>query len=644
MKISTIDIFLLDNSNNTKDEVNMIKPKTYLELLKQLRQKIKNIPEYYEVFIIGKNNEEIKINNEEKYKMIEDILFIREIDKSILEQSLFSMNYNKLSESQQEKLDEKYCCILCSVIIKNEKPYLCYICQKIFHEQCLNDWDKKCKAEKKNLFCPNCRNELPKEKWNKKLDYEENRKDNANLMNKINEFQINNNMHTNITIIKDKKIKELKDNKIKQYELINKYEKYIKKTIQIFRNILNKINLIHSLLNLPNNNILNNLVNSYPLNIQNLDIDDISNAINEELDQFKISIKNVIDNNKYINDFGQFNEKIKIPVSNLKIPNRKFIRKYDDNFYRKNYDLNGDQINLLKIIINFYKENGYPQVDFGNENQMKGLLKSLFSENIDFIEKFDELNYIKSKKKIVKFIYNSNNRILFKIPTFFTNKELYSIAERYKYFHTNFILIHNNTILKKYESSINKISDNDKIFVIENKLYPDDSYYNNLKIKYNETEMLNVVVSFEEYEKINFNISQEATIKELIIAITEHRGLTLDNCHFSYNSSKLDPNDLRKIKEIKISNNNIICIICRLYFPVHDNPPLGKEIFGINKIIGDPIAIGTLDPIKLLFIKVQNQKSIVVKKIIIGKVELKPESDNYLSFYGITNDFRFTFE
>ena len=74
--MSTIDIFLLDNSNNTKDEVNMIKPKTYLELLKQLRQKIKNIPEYYEVFIIGKNNEEIKINNEENYKMIEDILFI----------------------------------------------------------------------------------------------------------------------------------------------------------------------------------------------------------------------------------------------------------------------------------------------------------------------------------------------------------------------------------------------------------------------------------------------------------------------------------------------------------------------------------------------------------------------------------------
>jgi hypothetical protein len=41
---------------------------------------------------------------------------------------------------------------------------------------------------------------------------------------------------------------------------------------------------------------------------------------------------------------------------------------------------------------------------------------------------------------------------------------------------------------------------------------------------------------------------------------------------------------------------------------------------------------------------VENQKSISVKKIIIGKVELKPESDNYLSYYGIKENFNFNFE
>ena len=136
--MSRIDIFLLDNLNNTKVEVNMIKPKTYQELLNQLRNGIKNLPKYYEIYIIGKNNEEIKINNEEKYKSIEEFLFIREINQNILDESLFARNYKRLSGSQQDKLDEKFNCLLCSMIIKNENPYLCYQCQKIFHVKCLD--------------------------------------------------------------------------------------------------------------------------------------------------------------------------------------------------------------------------------------------------------------------------------------------------------------------------------------------------------------------------------------------------------------------------------------------------------------------------------------------------------------------------
>ena len=187
--MSKIDVFLLDNSNNTKEEILIMKPINYQELLIQLKANFKNIKEYFEIFILDKNNKEIKIDNEEKYKKIEDILFIREINKMILEQSIFDINYNKLSESKQEILDEKYNCILCSIIIKKEKPYFCYKCQKIFHEKCLNDWDKKCKLQNKNIIFPNCRNELPLEKWNKKIDYEDNRKDDANTMNKLEEYE-----------------------------------------------------------------------------------------------------------------------------------------------------------------------------------------------------------------------------------------------------------------------------------------------------------------------------------------------------------------------------------------------------------------------------------------------------------------------
>ena len=245
--MSNLEIFILDKLNNTKSEFNIIKPKSYQVLLKQLRQNFTNISEYFEMFIIDRSNKEIKINSEEEYSLIQDILFIRQIDKSVLEKSLFQKNFDKLSESNQDLLSEKFNCSICSNLIKKENPYFCYKCQKIFHEKCLKDWDKKCKKMNKNLMCPNCRNELPIKKWNKKLNHEENRNDNANLMNRINDYKLKENMNNNMKIINDKKIKELKENEIKLNKLIKKYEEYIGKTILIFKNLLNKINSIHDI-------------------------------------------------------------------------------------------------------------------------------------------------------------------------------------------------------------------------------------------------------------------------------------------------------------------------------------------------------------------------------------------------------------
>ena len=74
--MSEIDIILLDNLNKAKEEINMIKPPSYQELLELLKQNINNIPEHYEIFILDKDNNEIKINNDENYKLITDYLFI----------------------------------------------------------------------------------------------------------------------------------------------------------------------------------------------------------------------------------------------------------------------------------------------------------------------------------------------------------------------------------------------------------------------------------------------------------------------------------------------------------------------------------------------------------------------------------------
>ena len=392
-----MDIFFLDNLNNTKEEITILKPKSFKQLLKQIKQKFKNISEYFELFILDKNNNEIQINNEDNFKNIDDILFIRELDHDIFEHSLFDINFNRLSESKQEILEQKYSCNICTIMIKNEKPFFCYKCQKIFHEKCLKDWDKQCKLQNKKLICPSCRNELSIEKWNKKLDYEDNRNYNANLMNKINEYRLTSNMSNNINIIKDKKINELKGNEIKQFNLINKYEKYIDKTIALFKNILNEINMIHYALKLEQNDKLKNLIDLNTLDFQNLDLDDITNEINIEFEKLKIHI---MKNNKTNININQ--NKNKKNNKNISITKNKLIKQNNNstknifnanNINNINYvknaniinSINNHQNNQKKIKINVVKKEEYK-----DKINLKYFVKSKGINNIfglDFIEK-----------------------------------------------------------------------------------------------------------------------------------------------------------------------------------------------------------------------------------------------------------------
>ena len=120
--MSEIEVYILDKSNNIKGEVIIERPNSYIKLLETIRKDLK-IQYNILIFILDQNNNAIEIYNEEKYKLVEDILFIREIENDIFGQSLYEFNYNRLSETNQQILDEKYNCILCQVVIKNEKPY-----------------------------------------------------------------------------------------------------------------------------------------------------------------------------------------------------------------------------------------------------------------------------------------------------------------------------------------------------------------------------------------------------------------------------------------------------------------------------------------------------------------------------------------
>ena len=328
--MSNIIIVLLDKSNNIKEDITIIKQKFSGELLQQIIQKFKDPPENYEIFILDKNNNQIKIDNETKYNLIKDILFIRE-SENLLEESTFQLNYNRLPEFKQDLLEKKFKCIMCLEIVKKEKPYLCNKCEQIFHEKCLKDWDKTCKLQNNNLTCPNCRNELPLEKWEIKLDYEENRFNEGQLMAKKNEEILKKNLENSKKFIKDKKLKELINDEIKSKELIKKYEDYIEQTIEIFKNILIKINSMHSLLELNNNDKLRDLINEYPLNIKNLDINKIKNVINEELEHIeKCLINNKINLKEKHFEKEQNKKKINI-TQNINGEKKIILNNFDNN-------------------------------------------------------------------------------------------------------------------------------------------------------------------------------------------------------------------------------------------------------------------------------------------------------------------------
>ena len=286
--MDNIDIFLLDNTNNIIEEINIIKPETYQQLNIELKNNFKNLPENYTLFYPSSNNNDIEIHNDEDYQLLKDILFVHQINNKNLEESLFQVNYNKIVDSNKENLDDKYTCSICSERVKNEKPLFCYICQKIYHHKCLKQWDRQITLQNQDLSCPNCRNVLPLNKWREKLDFEDNIKNDENIMNELD-------------VLKNENDK--KNNLIKNYGILNE------KVLNLFKLMLTKINKMSSLINKEhiNNKILNIIKELPQPNAINNIIDEISNSILEELEVIEQYIKHKEDINYLLNEinFGE---------------------------------------------------------------------------------------------------------------------------------------------------------------------------------------------------------------------------------------------------------------------------------------------------------------------------------------------------
>ena len=274
-----INIILIDESNNIKGEKIIKKPPSFNKFISSLKKEFPDLPIYYKIIFQSKENDLKDINNDREYKLAENIIFIKQVNEIDLDKSIFSLNYNQLPESKQDFLDERFNCFICSDSIKKEDPPFCYICQKNFHYKCLEKWEKRSISQNKILNCPNCRNQLPLKKWKKRLNFEEIRQNEANMMNEIKKCKEKNDIFQKIINIKELEKLEREDTEIDE-----KFDAFKKITSNLLKNILIHLNEISSFINSKLNKKVYRLIyllNSKPLNPP---ISDVYNTIIEELE------------------------------------------------------------------------------------------------------------------------------------------------------------------------------------------------------------------------------------------------------------------------------------------------------------------------------------------------------------------------
>lgn len=297
------------------------------------------------------------------------------------------------------------------------------------------------------------------------------------------------------------------------------------------------------------------------------------------------------------------------------------------NFNNNNYiNIPLNQINLLNSIISFYKNNNNDYMSYDNPNQIKNILNllnpnypGLKYDNANKIE--DPLYYIKTVKKTLKFI--NSDYIIYKvrIPITITKYDLYTIAKLYKNNNqssSDVLLIYQNKVLAQDESSIEFISEDEEIRIIEPRNYPDDLYYNFL-FQTNELKF-NIIFSLQSGRKKNLILPGSTSISDMIKAFKLKFGLENDYTELIYNSIKLSAKDNRKIMDV-IINGSVIFVLNIINSPY----VIGKSVvvnisYNTKKILENWIFdIGLLNSIKYIIDKVESFHRARIKKCIYRK-------------------------
>jgi len=461
-------------------------------------------------------------------------------------------------------------------------------------------------------------------------------------MNQTNNFGMNHFQNVNNNMNQINNDNGLNNPMLNQYNQINPMLYPMNTMLNQNNPMLNQINTFNQ------NNPMLNQMNTFNQNILMMNQtsnynqgNPILSQMNTMLNQMDIILNQMNIMLNQMNSYEQNNLVINIMNQVMNEINQKMLE--------MNQKINQiNQMELINSIIQFYKENGNEYMNFENPYQIKNIIYFL-SLNYHKLDKSDNiedpLDYIEEPKKIIRFINSDYKEYKVKIPLSITKYDLYSIAQNYKCFknnnkhlsgnQSNILLIHNNLILNRDETSIECINENDIIIIIEPRNFPDDSYYKSLQKRTGGKG--NVSFLFSSGKRIPRVFPYDIKIYEIYKSFNLEFGLDLYTYQIIFDGGLLKINDHQDAfsifgKSITVSDFNPP--FCRRF---------GKTVLAtiiINKKNKNSTKIGILNSVKYLIEEAEILNvSKKFKKLKIGNKVIEKDDTMSLFSLGIKNDF-----
>jgi hypothetical protein len=364
---------------------------------------------------------------------------------------------------------------------------------------------------------------------------------------------------------------------------------------------------------------------------------------NQNLNQMN---QNMIQNNQNLNQMNQNmiqNNQNYNQMNNEQNMNMNLVSQINNNNMSMNINnfwININQISLLIDIIDFYHKTENEFMDFNDKYQIMNIMNRL-NPDLSKLEQdneiLDPLHYIKEPKKVVKFVNSDFKLFNVKIPSSIDKIDLYSIASSYKALNiSDILLISKNCIIKKDESSIDSISEGDLIIIIENRIYPDDSYYNSLFTKNQNCRMINARWKNSLSSGVTLQFPSNITISQMKKAILLKFGYNKEQIICNWIPNKKDNETLEKSYDISLSYEKAQQIInFRINF---FGKKITMKIEKKNKRKNQPyliVILGTLNTNKILVRRIAADLQEKVKKIYFNEKELNIKDEMSIDSLGL---------